>query len=94
MGGMATVATLTIGEIVQEIVALFGTLSAEPTAAEWEALTGEPVAEAERRIAELRHVLDDLGSGEPLCSLPGVGESRGGTIPAPGSVVARGVRNR
>lgn len=60
-----------VGLTVQEVVSLFDALPAEPTEAHWQSLTNQLVSEAEHRIAELRQTLEDLGSGEPLCRLPG-----------------------
>jgi len=65
-----------VGLSVQEIVALFAALPAKPTEADWQQLTRALVAEAERRIAELHHALDDIASGEPLCKLPAGGRAR------------------
>lgn len=64
-----------VGLTVQEIVALFDSIPDEPTEQDWQHLTGSLVAEAERRIDDLRRALDDLGTDQPLCSLPGNGES-------------------
>lgn len=61
-----------VGLTVREVVALFDTLPAEPTLDDWQGLTDSLVAEAERRIADLRHTLDDLAADGPLCAVPGV----------------------
>ncbi|MCX6407124.1 MAG: MerR family DNA-binding transcriptional regulator [Propionibacteriales bacterium] len=61
-----------VGLTVQEVVALFDAMPEQPTADDWQGLTDALVAEAERRIADLRRTLDDLTSDGPLCALPGV----------------------
>ncbi|MCO7237833.1 MerR family DNA-binding transcriptional regulator [Aeromicrobium sp. CnD17-E] len=61
-----------VGLTVQEVVALFDALPEEPTLDDWQGLTDSLVAEAERRIADLRRTLDDLASDGPLCAVPGV----------------------
>ncbi|WP_380168911.1 MerR family DNA-binding transcriptional regulator [Jannaschia sp. R86511] len=64
-----------VGLTVQEVVALFEALPAEPTKADWQSLTEQLVSAAEGRIFELRQALNDLGSGQPLCKLPVAGEA-------------------
>lgn len=60
-----------VGLTVREIAELFEGLPSEPSAAHWQMVGDHLVAEAERRVADLKKHLDDLGSGVQLCSLPG-----------------------
>lgn len=59
-----------IGMSVAEIKELFDDLPGEPSLPDWERLTLRLVAEGTQRMNELRHVLDDITSGDKLCELP------------------------
>ncbi|MDF2989718.1 MAG: hypothetical protein K0S37_232 [Microbacterium sp.] len=65
-----------VGLSVREIRDLFAMLSDDPPLEEWMAMDERLVHEAERRIADLRAVLDDLRSDARLCELPGVNDIR------------------
>lgn len=64
-----------VGLTVQDVVALFDAIPDNASEADWQRLTDQLVAEAERRIADLRHALDDITSGRPLCQVLGAGEA-------------------
>lgn len=56
-----------VGLTVREIVELFEALPEDPAPADWERVADHLVLEAETRVARLRALLDDLGSGTKLC---------------------------
>ncbi|GAA0553069.1 hypothetical protein GCM10009546_13850 [Actinomadura livida] len=58
-----------VGLSIAEIKTMFHELPADPAVADWERLTERLMAEADDRIRQLRSVLDDIASGEPLCEL-------------------------
>ncbi|WZH35513.1 MAG: MerR family DNA-binding transcriptional regulator [Microbacterium enclense] len=66
-----------VGLSVREIRDLFEALSDDPPLEEWMAMDEQLVREAERRIADLHAVLDDLRSDARLCELPGVDDVAG-----------------
>ncbi|TDD19702.1 MerR family DNA-binding protein [Nonomuraea diastatica] len=59
-----------VGLSIAEIRALFAELPADPALADWQHLTERLVEEADRRMRQLRRVLDDITSGDKLCELP------------------------
>ncbi|MGJ0185020.1 MerR family DNA-binding transcriptional regulator [Corynebacterium glyciniphilum] len=59
-----------VGLSVQEIAEVLEDIPDEPTPEDWQRLTDYLVADAERRIAELRGVLVDLRSETKRCDLP------------------------
>lgn len=58
-----------VGLSIAEIRALLDELPAEPVLADWQRLGERLVTEATQRIQQLRHVLDDIASGDKLCEL-------------------------
>jgi MerR family redox-sensitive transcriptional activator SoxR len=58
-----------VGLSIAEIKALLAELPADPALTDWEHLTGRLMAEANRRIQQLRRALDDIASGGKLCEL-------------------------
>lgn len=59
-----------VGLSIAEIRALFDELPADPAAADWERLTDRLVADAERRIRDLRATLDEIAATGKLCEIP------------------------
>lgn len=57
------------GMTVREIAAAFADLPDEPGPADWGRFSQTVVAEAERRVAELRGLLEELGEDRKLCDL-------------------------
>lgn len=60
-----------VGLSVQEIAGVLEGVPDEPTPEDWQGVTDFLVADAERRIAELRDALADLRTEANLCELPG-----------------------
>ncbi|WP_145942827.1 MerR family DNA-binding transcriptional regulator [Corynebacterium glyciniphilum] len=60
-----------VGLSVQEIAEVLEDIPDEPRPEDWQRVTDYLVADAERRIAELREVLVDLKSETKRCDLPG-----------------------
>ncbi len=59
-----------VGLSVREIAELFATLPGDAQQQDWERVAGILIAEADARVAALRHSLEALGSGAKLCELP------------------------
>lgn len=58
-----------VGLTVREIAEIFDRMPDDAVGAAWEGVAEALVARAQHRIEELRHTLDDISSGEPLCAL-------------------------
>lgn len=58
-----------IGLSVNEIATLLSTLGPSPAFDDWRRIHLELTAEAQRRIAELHHALDDISSQRKLCEI-------------------------
>lgn len=70
-----------VGLSVGEIREMFATLPEDPSLEEWLAMDAMLVAEAERRVADLLGVLEDLRSDRRLCELPGIDRAAVGERP-------------
>lgn len=59
-----------VGLDLHSIMGLLAALPDDATAEDWHSLNQRLIGEAERRIAELRDVIEDVSSRSPLCEMP------------------------